>query len=122
LYNNYKQRSRKNGLDFFLTKEEFSEITKKDCAYCGIYPSQRFKNDQLNGSYVYNGIDRVDSSKGYVLGNVNPCCKVCNKAKLDMPLKEFQEWIDRLVAFQNPESPVIAQGNESNHVLHQITV
>lgn len=45
-------------------------MTSQPCYYCG---------DVKN----YNGIDRVDSSKGYILNNCVPCCEICNKMKLN---------------------------------------
>jgi hypothetical protein len=50
----------------------------------------------MNGDYVYNGIDRLDSSRGYEMGNVVPCCKQCNWAKNDIPYDEFLDWIKRV--------------------------
>lgn len=40
-----------------------------------------------------NGIDRVDNDKGYVPGNVSPCCWVCNIAKGTMSLDEWAEMV-----------------------------
>jgi 5-methylcytosine-specific restriction endonuclease McrA len=53
-----------------------------------------------NGDCHYSGIDRKDSSKGYILSNVVSCCFTCNKAKGTMSEKEFLEWIDRIIAFR----------------------
>jgi len=50
----------------------------------------------MNGDYVYSGIDRLDSSKGYEPGNVVPCCKQCNWAKNDIAYDKFLEWIERV--------------------------
>jgi len=36
-----------------------------------------------------NGLDRVDSSKGYIKDNVVTCCENCNRAKLDLTQQEF---------------------------------
>lgn len=41
--------------------------------------------------YVWNGIDRVDNSKGYTMKNCVPCDGVVNKAKLCMSKDEFLE-------------------------------
>lgn len=46
--------------------------------------------------YFYNGIDRVDSSLGYVPDNVRPCCKKCNYMKNQMELKEFHEQVRKI--------------------------
>ena len=39
----------------------------------------------------YNGIDRLDNSKGYEKENTVTCCGICNKMKLTLTLKEFIE-------------------------------
>lgn len=42
----------------------------------------------------HNGIDRIDSNDGYVQGNVVPCCKYCNMAKMDRTQDEFLKWAE----------------------------
>lgn len=51
--------------------------------------------------YLYNGLDRVDSNKGYLKENVVPCCEICNKAKRDLSLCQFKKWINRLIKYNN---------------------
>ena len=46
-----------------------------------------------------NGIDRVDSGKGYVINNVVPCCKYCNIAKGEMSREDFLKWVKRVYEF-----------------------
>ena len=65
---------------FELTHDEFRVLTKGNCFYCGAEPSQKFGH-QLNGQYIYNGVDRYDNSKGYSTENCVSCCGSCNKAK-----------------------------------------
>jgi hypothetical protein len=45
--------------------------------------------------WVYNGIDRIDSSAGYVPSNVVPCCHDCNFMKGSLGYDEF---FDRVAA------------------------
>jgi hypothetical protein len=45
-----------------------------------------------------NGIDRVDNTLGYELGNVIPCCSVCNRAKSNLPLDYFLRWYNTISA------------------------
>lgn len=83
-----------------LTRDEFIAITSKPCTYCGIPWSKEIGNRKnkksTHGSYKYNGIDRIDSSKGYILGNCTPCCKACNFAKNAQSSEEFRSHIARM--------------------------
>ncbi len=104
LYNKYKSRAKQRGYDFLLTIEIFKELTQKNCNYCGIEPSQIIQRSWLNGSYMFNGIDRVNNSIGYLEENVVPCCKHCNMAKYTMSEEEFKTWINRLIAFNSKKT------------------
>jgi hypothetical protein len=70
LYGRYKDSAKKRGLIFDLSKDIFKQLTKQDCFYCGKEPSQIVSQKGFYGKYVYNGIDRVDNSLGYILDNV----------------------------------------------------
>ncbi len=92
----YKLTAKNRNTDYSLTDEEFHKITKSECFYCGSPPSNVANKPDTYGEYIYNGIDRVDSGKGYFIGNVVPCCKRCNQAKNDMSQEEFFKWIRRI--------------------------
>lgn len=95
LFNLYKTRAYSRGYSFDLTKEQFMELTKQNCYYCGIEPKQESFSKRLisNGKYIYNGLDRIDNSKGYSLCNSVACCGRCNRAKDTMALFDFYNWI-----------------------------
>jgi hypothetical protein len=99
----YKHGAKVRGLEFSLTTEQFRALTQLPCFYCGVPPKKEWiaknqsKKGTTNGSYLCNGIDRVDNSLGYTSENCVPCCTPCNKAKMDRTQQEFLEWIDRLV-------------------------
>ena len=99
VYGVYKHQSKKRNLDFLLTIEEFEIITSKNCYYCGSSPSNKRKRKN-HTEFVYQGIDRLNSTIGYNVTNVVPCCEICNKAKRAMPLQDFINWIKRLVIYQ----------------------
>ena len=101
LYSYYTRNALRRGLEFSLTNEEFREFTQKSCFYCGKPPAMRVKRDsgnggKTNGSYTHNGVDRMNSKIGYVLNNCVSCCKICNRAKRDMDIQDFIEWIEGL--------------------------
>ena len=96
LYMQYKRNATYRNHEFSLDEETFRQITKMKCFYCGKGPSQISKSRFNNGDYVYNGIDRIDSSMGYIESNVVPCCGQCNYAKRDLNIEEFYQWITNL--------------------------
>ena len=98
----YKRHAKSRKLEWNLTREEVVKIIGENCNYCNSEPSniQKTKNSIGDGLF-YSGIDRVNSSKGYETENVVPCCKVCNYAKRNMTLENFETWIDNLCNYKN---------------------
>ena len=110
LYGKLKIRNKKLGFDNheIISFDNFISIINEPCYYCGLIEtdtsmdtkSKRIVNNDIiykpvTGTiYKHNGIDRIDSNKGYVVDNVIPCCKYCNIAKSDMTQKEFYDWIE----------------------------
>lgn len=88
------------GKKWALTFDEFVAITSRPCTYCGVAWSreygQRTDGRSFNGTYRYNGIDRIDSAKGYIIWNCAPCCKHCNFAKNDMPVDAFKAHVAKI--------------------------
>ncbi len=90
IYGGYKHRMKKRGLDFDLTKPEFRKLAEQFCFYCGKSPSNFMKGPYgPNGDWYYNGLDRVDSNRGYTKENTVSCCKRCNIAKNNQTSEEF---------------------------------
>ena len=84
VYRTYKKGAKTRNLDFELSKDDFRNLTQQNCYYCNRKPNQIQKPQDgkgVNGEYIYNGIDRVDNSKGYILNNCVPCCGECNFKK-----------------------------------------
>lgn len=78
-YDMYVSNAARRGLAFKLSKEEFLELTQRDCKYCG-KPSTATHT---------NGVDRVNNSQGYVAGNCVTACKTCNFMKHALTVHEF---------------------------------
>lgn len=97
VYLQYKQKARDRNYSFELTKDEVRILTKQNCYYCGDKPLQVKKNIHNNGDYIYNGIDRLDNTKGYIIDNCVPCCGICNIMKRDMTVEEFYGQIDKII-------------------------
>lgn len=75
-YRRYIDGANKRNIVFGLSVEQFNKvIDNTKCVYCGT-------PDNI-------GIDRVDSSYGYIVGNVQPCCFTCNIMKRKLTHAEF---------------------------------
>lgn len=98
IYGAYKRKAQKRGLIFSLTRAEFKKLTKQPCHYCGAEPAHVAtpRGKARTGNYIYNGIDRLDNSMGYIVDNCVPCCKMCNFAKRDISVEDFKAWILRV--------------------------
>lgn len=62
---------------------EYASLIQQECYYCGK------TNSQKDGEFYHNGIDRLDSTKGYTEQNCVPCCTKCNMAKGSLTTREF---------------------------------
>ena len=98
LYKGYQHNAKKRDRAFELTKEDFSFLTKMNCFYCGDKPFQvkEMRHREGQGDYEYNGLDRIDPTKGYTLDNVVPCCGVCNWMKRDYQMVPFLWHIQKI--------------------------
>lgn len=104
-YSHLVRRNKKMGGCSVIGFDRFSILAKSPCKYCGIAHSKEIE-DRLNenqkkkrlSDHVLkcNGIDRIDSSKGYTDLNSVPCCKFCNFAKHTMSEIDFLFWVRRV--------------------------
>jgi len=93
LLSGYKYKAKKRHLAWELSDEVALALFQQQCHWCECEPAQVIRQKTTNGPWVYNGIDRVDSDKGYVEGNVVPCCGICNRAKSNLTVDAFLEWV-----------------------------
>lgn len=96
VYSYYKRSAKQRKYQFCLSFQRFLRICSQNCFYCGVKPQHVTIKKNTNGPYIHNGIDRINNKLGYIDSNVVPCCKVCNRAKSDMTLKEFNIWRQRV--------------------------
>lgn len=76
VYARTKRQAEFRKINWDLSFEDFMSLWQKPCAYCG-------------GEIITIGIDRVDSTKGYSLENIKPCCGWCNTMKLNHTTEEL---------------------------------
>ena len=100
LYRSYRRSAKVRKLEFNLTKELFRKLITSNCYYCGGDPVYVSYQPGLNGGFAYNGLDRMNNNIGYIESNVVTCCKICNRAKRNLTLDCFINWIKQLVDYQ----------------------
>lgn len=83
-YKDIQIDAKKRGLIFMLTLEQFATMQKQPCVYCAI-------------QHPRMGVDRIDNSKGYIEGNMAPCCPLCNRMKGTLTLQDFVDHCSRIV-------------------------
>ena len=84
----YKNSAILKQLLFELTKEEYLLIVNSPCNYCGIIQEKGF-----------NGIDRVNSTIGYVNNNCVSCCAMCNYMKGCLNKDIFIQRIEHIATY-----------------------
>jgi hypothetical protein len=85
-----KTTAQAKDLDFELPFELYKTIVTTPCYYCGIIQDKGF-----------NGVDRTDSTKGYVPDNVLPCCQMCNFMKGSDSPNTFIHHVEHILTHQD---------------------
>lgn len=107
LYGAYKNRvkqAKARNLEFKIPFDLFDLLTSKDCFYCGEPPRSKLEVSpgiRPYDSCVYNGLDRVDSNKGYLIDNVVTCCGLCNRMKNKYSVREFLDHVRKIQQHQD---------------------
>ena len=100
LYKNSKSCANKRHCEYDLTMEYIQALLEKQdykCYYSGI----TFSNDRTD-KYSYPTIDRIDSTKGYVKGNVCICTFFVNMMKNNATIDQFKDIITKI--YNNKEN------------------
>ena len=80
-YYSYRDRADSNGISFSMSYQEFYNLVNDLCVYCG------------DNAY---SVDRIDSNIGYIKGNIQPICKMCNTMKYVYSEKSFLEHVSKI--------------------------
>lgn len=91
LFCKYQASAKSRNLEFSLTKGQFWGLITQTCFYCGESPVQvcRIGGADRTDEFLYNGVDRLDSSLGYTVENCAPCCSFCNRGKMEQSVEQF---------------------------------
>ncbi len=94
----YKRHAKSRDIKYDISETDFVNLLSIPCNYCGLPPSN-IKNSKNYKGFIYSGVDRVDSKKGYSKMNCVSCCVNCNKSKMAMSKDDFLKWIKRVYEF-----------------------
>jgi len=83
---NIRRRARVLGLEFAITLPDLEAAWPADncCKVCGVKLIRSGDDRGQSGS-----VDRIDSTKGYVPGNIHVVCLGCNGFKRDLTVEEM---------------------------------
>lgn len=91
-------RAKKKNIYIDITLEHLKELWNKQEGKCALtkFPMT---------TYLYNGkrnpynlsIDRIDSSKGYEIGNVQLVCSMANMMKGEFSMKELKKFCEAII-------------------------
>lgn len=88
-----------------ISFEDFYKLSQLPCNYCRAEPSNianaydgdlNSKYARENGTFIFNGLDRVNNSLNHTLENCVSCCRWCNLAKRERPIEDFKQWVKEL--------------------------
>jgi len=100
VFGNYIRGAKKRGLEFNISREDFYNLTQKECYYCGVLPKQEHHIKFGVGVFIYNGLDRLNPDVGYEISNLVPCCGKCNKAKSNKTEEGFLKMISDIYNYR----------------------
>lgn len=92
-----------------FTVDELIQVLIKQEYKCALSGTQLTCKMEINPSFVGKGkrhlwptnvsIDRIDSSKGYTIDNVQLVCVVLNIAKSNLPQNDYIEWCKKVAKY-----------------------
>ena len=119
-FENYNSRETRKYKEFNLSLEEWTQLIHGDCYYCGAPPTldnfwNKIGNQRKTSpeNFSMNGIDRIDSSKGYTFDNCVPCCKMCNTMKHDFNTDDWYRQMRKILNHVNKSSTTIESTEKS---------
>jgi len=109
-YRVLKRNARMRNYTCELTFENFMDLCKQPCYYCGSDPIQR------PSGLIKNGVDRFDNTQGYTVENSVSCCPECNTIKLDYSYDFLMSHIEKMLKHCQERSTTIPKGSTLKRV------
>ena len=95
---NLKTRSNKKGLEVDVTPEYIKDLLKDSKYFCRVsgLKMNLESHPRKKANPFKASLDRIDSTKGYIKGNVQWVCWSVNQMKSDKTEEEFKFWVTTL--------------------------
>jgi hypothetical protein len=116
MYCFYRSGAKQRDIEWNLSEEEFKSLIKENCHYCGESPSRHQSVSYRNDYELVNGIDRIDSNKGYSIDNCVPCCNTCNLMKNTLSKDVFLNKVSQIYNCCIKSSTTIPKGSTLKRV------
>lgn len=113
MYCFYRSGAKQRHIEWSLSEEEFKTLIKDKCHYCGEEPSRHQSVSYRDDFELVNGIDRIDSSKGYSIDNCVSCCNTCNLMKNVLAKNIFLNKVSQIYNYSIKSSTTIPKGSTS---------
>lgn len=98
MFSKYRRRAHDCGASFDLTFSDCIHLMQQNCHYCGQEPAQvecsrKNAEEKERTKFVYNGLDRKQSTGDYTYDNLVPSCALCNRGK---HVQGYDEFLSRI--------------------------
>jgi hypothetical protein len=86
IWSHASRRARKKNIDFNLTPNDIPDVPD----YCPIFNIKLEKHNGVGPKDNSPSLDRIDSTKGYVIGNIRIISNRANRIKADSTFEEIE--------------------------------
>lgn len=111
MYCFYRSSAKQRGIEWNLSEDEFKSLIKQNCYYCNERPLRHQSVSYRDDYELVNGIDRIDSNKGYSIDNCVPCCNTCNLMKNTLSKEVFLDKVSQIYNHSIKSSTTIPKGS-----------
>lgn len=105
VFNRARSGAKERGLEWNISDQYLWNLFQKQLGECALSGVELAFSEQSSGkearSNTTASLDRIDSSKGYIEGNVQWIHKNINKMKMDFDQKQFIEVCQKITLYQN---------------------
>lgn len=94
-FNTYILGAKRRGIKFDVTIEDLWVLFQKQNGKCALSNVEITFATKATGDFTAS-LDRIDSTKGYIVGNIQWVHKIVNKMKMDLDQETFLQWCNRI--------------------------